>query len=511
NGGFAFDSNTAGNPSASTLSFSGLSEGTYTYQVIGTDDGDPVRSNILTVTVEVTDCGNNCDPVLAIVCPADASIECGDSTDPADLGMAVPSIDDCFDGDIQLSFTDAVSTVDDCTTMITRTWTATAGDMSEMCSQIIMSSDNTAPVLEMPANLDYTFEWGVADGNLVDQFLAGQIGIDDLEELLPAYAADLNAQGFFFPTASDVCDGSVEPYYIQTVIGSDDLDCPVVARVIWEFFAEDACGNQSSGIEVVCDFLDTTAPEFTNLPDGITVACLEDVPAPIVGEATDSCADVVTVESFDSETGFPVTECTGETAVAAPGGGGSWAVFLPNLEADGLAETVAFDSDNMVFVQYNDSTAHLTGTVVNSENTDQAFEVSIWLDSRRDWATWSSLGRSFKDNLGFGAADNNYENWDYYEMVNGFSTLTGLGDYAGSTLYLTHLPASYYYGFQCGLGANDKNGNFGMSGWFEYSGFLNGQAVEGPGDVNIDKECTPINEQDCPHNDEFTYFYRAID
>ncbi|MGB0423385.1 MAG: hypothetical protein ACPGED_03655, partial [Flavobacteriales bacterium] len=363
----------------------------------------------------------------------------------------------------------------------------------------------------MPANLDYTFEWGVADGNLVDQFLAGQIGIDDLEELLPAYAADLNAQGFFFPTASDVCDGSVEPYYIQTVIGSDDLDCPVVARVIWEFFAEDACGNQSSGIEVVCDFLDTTAPEFTNLPDGITVACLEDVPAPIVGEATDSCADVVTVESFDSETGFPVTECTGETAVAAPGGGGSWAVFLPNLEADGLAETVAFDSDNMVFVQYNDSTAHLTGTVVNSENTDQAFEVSIWLDSRRDWATWSSLGRSFKDNLGFGAADNNYENWDYYEMVNGFSTLTGLGDYAGSTLYLTHLPASYYYGFQCGLGANDKNGNFGMSGWFEYSGFLNGQAVEGPGDVNIDKECTPINEQDCPHNDEFTYFYRAID
>ncbi|MGB0423384.1 MAG: nidogen-like domain-containing protein [Flavobacteriales bacterium] len=138
NGGFAFDSNTAGNPSASTLSFSGLSEGTYTYQVIGTDDGDPVRSNILTVTVEVTDCGNNCDPVLAIVCPADASIECGDSTDPADLGMAVPSIDDCFDGDIQLSFTDAVSTVDDCTTMITRTWTATAGDMSEMCSQIIM-------------------------------------------------------------------------------------------------------------------------------------------------------------------------------------------------------------------------------------------------------------------------------------------------------------------------------------------------------------------------------------
>ena len=97
------------------------------------------------------------------------------------------------------------------------------------------------------------------------------------------------------------------------------------------------------------------------------------------------------------------------------------------------------------------------------------------------------------------------------KLVNGFSTLTGTGDFAGDELYLSHNPGSYLFGFQCGLGANNKNANEGFSGWFHYEGFIDGEAVSGNGDVNVDKECEEVGLEDCIHNTEFTYLYRATD
>ena len=86
-------------------------------------------------------------------------------------------------------------------------------------------------------------------------------------------------------------------------------------------------------------------------------------------------------------------------------------------------------------------------------------------------------------------ADNNVENWLFYEMKNGISTLTGEGALAGDVLYLSHMPSNFYFGFQYGIGANNKNCNEGLSGWFTYEGFVNGLAVEGHGDVNVDADC----------------------
>jgi hypothetical protein len=72
-------------------------------------------------------------------------------------------------------------------------------------------------------------------------------------------------------------------------------------------------------------------------------------------------------------------------------------------------------------------------------------------------------------------------------MIDG--SASGTGDYAGSELALTHQPSSGYFGFQIGEGANNKNGNYGFSGWVYYSGTFQGEAAMGSGDVFGDLDC----------------------
>ncbi|MCC6600044.1 MAG: T9SS type A sorting domain-containing protein, partial [Crocinitomicaceae bacterium] len=110
------------------------------------------------------------------------------------------------------------------------------------------------------------------------------------------------------------------------------------------------------------------------------------------------------------------------------------------------------------------------------------------------------------DDLGYGLA--NHINWDYYELVAGLSTLTGFGSYTGNILYLAHQPSNFYYGFQSGVGANNRNGNDGMSGWFYWTGWYNGQWRAGNGDLFTDKTCS-TQQNLC--NSSTTYLWRAVD
>ena len=72
-------------------------------------------------------------------------------------------------------------------------------------------------------------------------------------------------------------------------------------------------------------------------------------------------------------------------------------------------------------------------------------------------------------------------------MVDTLSRLIGHGDYEGDMLYLDHMPTSRLFGFQVGLdGANNRNTNHGVSGWFWYRGSIGGNPVLGTGDVNAD-------------------------
>ncbi|MFN5296590.1 MAG: hypothetical protein ACK5BL_13735, partial [Flavobacteriales bacterium] len=243
----------------------------------------------------------------------------------------------------------------------------------------------------------------------------------------------------------------------------------------------------------------------------ITVQCLEDKPGFQEGVyAYDECTGFYgEIETWESETGSPEVICE---AVTALGPGVDWSLWLPELAAEGDAASAYFnfDMNGGTFEQYSDNTAHLFGTVQNNVNANQKFIVDFWFENKSTWTEWDNMGRNYKNDLLLPCATANHQDWLYYEMKGGFSTLTGAGELAGDVLYMYHTPSNYYFGFQIGEGANNKNCNNGMSGWFSYDGFVNGEHVNGHGDVNVDTECEDVPvEGGCPHNTSFTYFYRS--
>ncbi|MFY7706557.1 MAG: T9SS type A sorting domain-containing protein [Flavobacteriales bacterium] len=254
--------------------------------------------------------------------------------------------------------------------------------------------------------------------------------------------------------------------------------------------------------------VDTTAPVISGVEPVITVECLESVPVPAEASALDACSGVVDITSFQSNSGELISSCDLSTAF---GPGADWAIWLPTLYELGYAASTQFNFvGDGSFDQFVDGTAHLYGTIANNVNPNQQFVVDFWFENKSNWEEWSALGRSYKDDLNCVTSGQN-EDWTYYEMVNNFSSMTGAGDYAGDVLYFQHMPINYYFGLQIGQGANNKNCNFGLSTWFYFNGFMDGNAINGLGDVNADASCEPNLEQDCVHNTSFTYLYRAQD
>jgi hypothetical protein len=100
---------------------------------------------------------------------------------------------------------------------------------------------------------------------------------------------------------------------------------------------------------------------------------------------------------------------------------------------------------------------------------------------------------SYKDDQG--NVGDNYLDWTYYILTAGQATLTGWGDYEGSLLNLTHAPGNLYYAYQVGIGANNRNLEYGHGGWFFANGTI---AYEGEntqvslsGDFGFDADCCP--------------------
>ncbi|MEZ4800802.1 MAG: hypothetical protein R2809_13705 [Flavobacteriales bacterium] len=267
-------------------------------------------------------------------------------------------------------------------------------------------------------------------------------------------------------------------------------------------------GNISESCTQTISVSDSQSPEISGVEPVVTVQCLEDVPAPAEASAFDACSGSTPVVNFVSNTGEVISHCDISTAF---GPGPDWALWLPTLFQNGYSASANWHFvGNGSFDQYADGTARIYGTIENSLNSNQQFLVEFWFENASDWTTWSSMGRSYKDDLGCAQPDH-FMDWTYYEMVNNFSIMTGLGDFAGDVLYFQHQPTNYFFGMQIGQGANNKNCNYGLSTWFYYNGFVNGEYVTGLGDLNGDASCEPVNEQDCVHNTEFTYLYRAAD
>jgi len=150
----------------------------------------------------------------------------------------VTASDNC--GGVTVTCSQGALVGDECGGTITNTYTATddCGNTAE-CTQVITVNDTTDPEVDGPDNQYYVLEWGLIDFNVIDAFLNGEISADEISALSPTYFPILTEQGFFWPDAVDNCDLDPELDLVQILIGSDDLECPLVARAIWQFTAID--------------------------------------------------------------------------------------------------------------------------------------------------------------------------------------------------------------------------------------------------------------------------------
>jgi hypothetical protein len=131
-----------------------------------------------------------------------------------------------------------------------------------------------------------------------------------------------------------------------------------------------------------------------------------------------------------------------------------------------------------------DGSVHVSMTATMVNDAAATLTVDANFESLMTWEEWLDTPglESYKSDCGLG----DHTEWMYTTLTSG--TITGGGSLAGTSLMLTHQPMNKYFGFQFGEGANNKNENFGFSGWFYYSGQLqmNGETpmtVMGSGDL----------------------------
>ncbi|MFN0136844.1 MAG: choice-of-anchor tandem repeat NxxGxxAF-containing protein [Phycisphaerae bacterium] len=193
-------------------------------------------------------------PVLVV--PANTSISCAVSTDPATTGQATAS-DDC-DTDVTVTYIDA-ETPGACPQqrIITRTWTATDDcDNSVSAVQVITVGDDNLAVLTLPADVTISCD----------------------ESTLPANTGSA--------TAVDGCDANPSVTYTDNVGAGE---CPGDSLIIRTWTATDACGNSVSLTQSIT-VIDDTPPVLT-LPATATIECTVDRGPGSTGLATaiDSC------------------------------------------------------------------------------------------------------------------------------------------------------------------------------------------------------------------------------
>lgn len=154
----------------------------------------------------------------------------------------------------------------------------------------------------------------------------------------------------------------------------------------------------------------------------------------------------------------------------------------PDDPSEDIGSSYYFDEDGGVMTINTDSTAHITGILLNYSNPNVKWEVDVWLKNESGWDYWSNpanwtlprgRARNYKEPLPEGTALNllaeqEHPNWTYWELDNSRSRLIGLDAMSDYTLLLSHMPDEFQVGFQLGIAANDKNEAFGFSGWFFY-------------------------------------------
>ena len=325
--------------------------------------------------------------------------------------------------------------------------------------------------------------------------------------------------------------------------GSDiDYSCEGSYEFIrtWTVYAYDECGNESDHIlhEQTITVLDETAPQFTETCDYVNGQVIDvncdngfgdlDIPAACNVVAEDNCDSDVTISCAVDTTG----EYAPNGDVALYGMASTPEGFLGNgqtcndmdphaMRLIGLPNNDEFytiTSGGLAEVKTNGDivlTAELTSTTI----PNAGWNLSLTLDPNGSCGI-SHTGGMLQScdpigTLGLDPAD--IAAWQYLILNCNETSLDGFGAYSSGHLDLSHQPANGHYAFQLGLGANQQNANFGLSGWFYYSGTMYGtpNEVMGSGDLFFDMDfCLPwaiehtcTATDDCGNESEFSYTF----
>ena len=273
-----------------TNSLASLNGYTYTWTLINNTSGATIASNdgFLSATVNS---GSGCDKSYTLrftlknnnieISHCDYTVAVDDNTAPvlaaAPEGVTVSCIEDVPEM-TNLAWTDncdtggSVAGVDgalvggECGGTITRTWNVSdaCGNAAETRTQIITIDDNTAPVLD-PA----------PDGVTVSC-------IEDVPQMTNLAWTDNCDTGGLVAGVDGALEGG---------------ECGGTITRTWN--VSDACGNAAETRTQIITIDDNSAPVLAAAPDGVTVSCIEDVPAMTSLTWTDNCDDGGSVEGVD--------------------------------------------------------------------------------------------------------------------------------------------------------------------------------------------------------------------
>ena len=163
----------------------------------------------------------------------------------------------------------------------------------------------------------------------------------------------------------------------------------------------------------------------------------------------------------------------------------SHAFWFPELGGAGQGKDFVFQGGAGTYNEYSDgnnSYFNILGSVVSKSDATKQWDVDIWFkDSVYASDNRTDTGKDKLELKSGNYVDNggtiDPETWRHWDII-GFgdgctgnlcSSITGDGAFEGLDISLTQRPGNGEYTFQSGEGANGKNLNNGISGWFEWT------------------------------------------
>lgn len=239
-------------------------------------------------------------------------------------------------------------------------------------------------------------------------------------------------------------------------------------------------------------------PIFTSAFPLVEIGCTQDFPmqpgaAPV---AVNGCTgDTLSVSTFvvDATDAYVINVGTTANGIGPDG-----AIRIFGLTALGLSNSDFFEESYPLIVsRYANGIAVINGQVQNTQNPNLKWNVHLVLEDATPAEEWLAESPYHGFVSAYGCSIDTASTVTY-RLAADHSYLIGAGGFSGSYLQLSHMPVSEFKRFQLGPSGNSVNCEFGLGGWFAWSGQVLGQPVSGmSGDLVIDLEPDVVIEVPC--------------